>query len=418
MGITIAYRGRLADLARIEDFEDRLLDLALEVGGQAQIWRSQADDDPRRMVRGVLLNLAPGQETASLLISPEGWLLGLTDIEDAERGTLTEPPWCFVKTQFGPLEGHVALVEMLAVLRREFLPDLEISDDGGYYPTRDLGELIRRHSLLNRTMEGLAKGLRQGGLSREAAEDPDLMLRHIERIAAVVHRTLQRPPEHPPVAFPEGETDPEALEPLWDEMFKHNRRQQERLQRALEERRSQGEEDETAFEGALDDLGLATPDEEEPGPAGESWAEDDVESFAEPEPADSEDLFEEKEERHPLLQRAMDLLQHLHTVFRHTDEQFAPALHTLFQGAGDVMGGLVQALTRHGEVEADDHGLRVTQLKRALRGAAFAWGALFPLRPAVSAEQFDELHRTLEQLKQDVFHELARLRAEQEGGAS
>src|SRR5438034_11628882 len=37
MGITIAYRGRLVDLARIEDFEDRLLDLALEVGGLAQI---------------------------------------------------------------------------------------------------------------------------------------------------------------------------------------------------------------------------------------------------------------------------------------------------------------------------------------------------------------------------------------------
>jgi hypothetical protein len=26
MGVTIAYRGRLADLTRIEDFEDRLLD--------------------------------------------------------------------------------------------------------------------------------------------------------------------------------------------------------------------------------------------------------------------------------------------------------------------------------------------------------------------------------------------------------
>ena len=36
MGITVAYRGRLADLTRIEDFEDRLLDFALEVGGLAR----------------------------------------------------------------------------------------------------------------------------------------------------------------------------------------------------------------------------------------------------------------------------------------------------------------------------------------------------------------------------------------------
>ena len=83
----------------------------------AQIWRSWADDNPERMVRGVILGIAPGQESTSLLLSPEGWLIGLTDIEDAEEGRLKEPPWCFVKTQFGPVEGHVALVEMLTALK-------------------------------------------------------------------------------------------------------------------------------------------------------------------------------------------------------------------------------------------------------------------------------------------------------------
>ena len=148
MGVTIAYRGRLADLTRIEDFEDRLVDFALEIGGLARIWRSWADDNPERMVRGVILDLAPGQESTSLLLSPEGWLIGLTDIQDAEDGRLKEPPWCLTKTQFGPVEGHVALVEMLAALKREFLPDLEVSDDGGYWETRDLAELVRKRALI------------------------------------------------------------------------------------------------------------------------------------------------------------------------------------------------------------------------------------------------------------------------------
>jgi hypothetical protein len=65
------------------------------------------------MVRGVLAHIDPGQETTSLLISPEGWLVNLFEIEDAERGVHKEPPWCFVKTQFGPVESHVALIEML-----------------------------------------------------------------------------------------------------------------------------------------------------------------------------------------------------------------------------------------------------------------------------------------------------------------
>ncbi len=416
MGISIGYRGRLPDLARVEDFEDRLLDFALEVGGLAQVWRSHADDCPRRVVRGLILHLAPGQEATSLLLSPEGWLVGLVDIEDAERGRLTEPPWCFVKTQFGPLEGHVALVEMLAAVRREFVSDLEVSDEGGYWETRDLAELVRKRSLLGEAMEGLAEGLQRHGLSREAAEDSNILLRRVERIAARVHRILRRPAEHPPVPLPdEGEVgdrpDPDAAEGLWDEMFKHNRRQQERLQRALEDRRSSGEDEESAFEGALRDLGLEAPEEDslssdEPG-------RDDVEEpFAQP-------INPKDNDSHPLLKRAMDLLVLLHRLFRNADARFAASLRTLFQGAGDMMGGLAQALSRPDDEAAPDaYGLLVTQLKRALRGAAFARGALFPLRPALTPELFDELCRTVGQMEQDIFQEMSRLRSEHGAGDS
>jgi hypothetical protein len=112
----------------------------------------------------------------------------------------------------------------------------------------------------------------------------------------------------------------------------------------------------------------------------------------------------------------MDLLKQLHAVFRDADPCLTSELRTLFQGAGDVMGGLAQALAREDEDDRDLYGLRVTQLKRALRGAAFARGALFSLRPAASAEQFKELQGTLRQLEQDIFHELGRLRSEQREG--
>jgi hypothetical protein len=427
MGITISYRGRLADLTRIEDFEDRLLDFALEVGGLARIWRSHGDDDPQRMVRGVILDLAPGQEPTSLLIAPEGWLIGLSDIEDAERGSLPEPPWCFTKTQFGPLEGHVALVEMLAALRREFVPDLEVADEGGYWETHDLTELIRRRSAVQEAIDTMAQGLQRHGLSREAAEDQEILLRRIERIAAQVHRILRRPAEHPPVSFPEddplgGEQDPEAVEALWDELYKHNRRQQERMQRALEERRAAGEADDEAFDNAIGDLGLEIPSDDE-SELDEEWQDELDDPFAESlaiEPqVDYSDAAEpeaegpfkaEDEERHPLLQQATDFMGQLHAVFRGADSQFASSLHTLFAGAGDMVGGLAQALSERAE-DIDDHGLCITQLKRSLRGAAFARGALFSLRHA-AASQVDELIRTAGQLEQQVFQELSRARTE------
>jgi hypothetical protein len=40
MGVTILYRGSLADLSRVEDFEDRVVDLALAIGGNPQLKRS------------------------------------------------------------------------------------------------------------------------------------------------------------------------------------------------------------------------------------------------------------------------------------------------------------------------------------------------------------------------------------------
>ena len=43
MGSTISYRGRMADLTRIEDFEDRVLDLALEVDIFDQLSRLRSE---------------------------------------------------------------------------------------------------------------------------------------------------------------------------------------------------------------------------------------------------------------------------------------------------------------------------------------------------------------------------------------
>jgi hypothetical protein len=430
MGITIAYRGRLTDLTRVEDFEDRLVDFALEVGGQVRIWRTWADDNPARVVRGVILDLAPGQESTSLLLSPEGWLINLTEIEDAENGRLKELPWCFVKTQFGPVEGHVALVEMFAALKREFLHDLEVSDEGGYWETRDVAELVRRRELIRQAIDGLAEGLRRHGLSREAAEDPSILLRHVERVAEQVHRKLRRPAEHAPVEIGDdddfgGAADPEATEKLWDELAKQNRRQQERLQRALEERLSRGLDHETAFREALREIVPGLPDEEtersdepwrddEPPPFGESFADEAARQGAGFPVADGDESEAKEEERHPLLQRAMDLLVRLDTLFRDRAPRSAPALGTLFQGAGDAMGGLAQALGLRDD-DGEDYGLCVVQLKRALRGAAFARGALFPLRSVLSREQFDELFHTLQQMETDIVSELGKVRSEHRG---
>jgi hypothetical protein len=456
MGITVSYRGRIADFDRIEDFEDRVLDLVLDLGGTAQIWRSSADHDPKRMVRGVLAHIDPGQETTSLLIAPEGWLVNLFEIEDAERGVHKEPPWCFIKTQFGPVESHVALIEMLAALKQEFFPDLEVLDEGGYWETRDLAELTRRHSFLKAAIEGMAEGLQQHGLTAEAAEDPEILMERVKRIAAKVHATLRRPSEHPPAVMPGDDDennwppDPEKVEAEWDAIFLEQRRKEERMTRAIEERQHAGEDIDEAFENSLRDIGTPVPgdemlplggeeeddaDEQQPewkddlfaalddsdGDDAEAWkksaADDEADSGTEP-----VDEFERR--THPLVRRAMDLMLRLREIVdRGEGERLNPAEFALFNGAGDVMGGLSQAMCEWGDDEDEENephaiGLRIVQLKRALRGAAFARGAVFQLRDTIAQPERNELHDTLVGLQQEMFEELGRLRAALRPGTS
>ncbi len=403
MGVTIHYRGSLADLGRVEDFEDRVIDLALVVGGDCRVWRSADEQDTSRVVRGLILDLAPGQESTSLLISPEGWLIGLMEIEDAERGVLTEKPWCWVETQFGPIEGHVALVELLTALKAEFMPDLEVSDESGYWERRDVAILRQKMEFLGRAISTLTAALENDRLSPEAAEDPEILATRIERLARKVHETLSRPAEHAPVRFPENETgvpsDPAENEARWDELYRENRRKQERMERVMEEQLIRGEDAREALEAAIEDVvpPIDWDDDAEQDGDRSAVAEliaelnESSRAAAEDEPwqegvsewgrPDDEDDAFERMERHPLQQQATNLLLAFHNLAERVGER-SPSIDMLMRNAMEVTGGLAQVMPLPPVYEMDDSdvGLSLVQLKRALRGAGFMRGALFLLR--------------------------------------
>ena len=75
----------------------------------------------------------------------------------------------------------------------------------------------------------------------------------------------------------------------------------------------------------------------------------------------------------------------------------------------ELSGGLAQATGM--EEDGFGAGLAVVQLKRSLRGAAFAIGA-FPLRAdgLLDDAVFKELRATLQALQNDVYDELRRRR--------
>ncbi|MEX2315711.1 MAG: hypothetical protein WD669_01075 [Pirellulales bacterium] len=443
MGVTIHYRGSLADLGRVEDFEDRVIDLALAVGGNVRLWRSADKADNSRMMRGLILDLAPGQDTTSLLVSPEGWFTSLFEIEDAAKGRLSEPSWVFVKTQFGPIEGHVALVELLDAIKKEFAPNLEVEDEGNYWQNRDVHELRQKIEFLNHATDVFTAALEGDRLSSEAREDPEILATRIERIARKVHETISRPAEHPPVHFPDDGAPPDAAEneARWDEMFNHNRRNQERMSRVIDEKTLGGDDSEAAFHDAIEEV-IAPFDwmeDDEPSEerrevldridelneasraAVEEAEETDSEPWQESLPAeagingdddDADDPFG-RTERDPLQQQTTNLLMSFYDLAERLGER-TQSVDILMRSAMEITGGLAQVLPLPPPYEIDDTeaGLSLVQLKRALRGAAFVRGAFFLLRDekAVDDDEFKKYMNESDAISKQIVEMIRSIR--------
>jgi hypothetical protein len=457
MALTVYYRGRLDDLDRLDDLEDRVLDVALELGAMVHVIREASKTEPRRVVRGVRIDLAPGLETVSLLFSPEGWLINLCEVDEVLLASPDEQPWCRVDAQFSSVEGHVALIELLDALKKQYMPDLEVRDEGGYWDSRDASLLGKKIDGLPGAVDGLAEGLASRGLSSDATEDALPLPSRIERIKQQVHQTLARPPEHPPVLFDDDEftADDSTIgdEAQWDAIFKENRRKQERIHRAIETNMQRGDDTRDAFNNALRDEGIidlpgepsisdelseidewiaaeANNDEQGDEPWRESLPEsqfeddlDDDEFDFEADDEDDEDSSEPfRRRRHPLQKQSMDLTLRLHDIASSAESRLSDGssvrpsnhIYTLMGGAGEIGGGLAQALSGR---PFDCVGLCVVQLKRALRGAAFVRSALPPLRAegVLDETTFNELRETVEQMRADMFYELSQARAHWRG---
>lgn len=410
MGVTIHYRGTIDDISQVETMEDRFLDLIFSLGGRATLWRSFADHDSSRVVRGLIVNLEPGQDTFSLLISPEGHLTPLFQINDAEKAPLDEPPSCFVKTQFGSLQGHVAVVHLLDALRQRFFSNLEVSDEGEYYQSRDVDQLAQKRQFLPSAVESMADGLREHGLSAEATEDPGILAVRIERIAALVHQKIHADRQRPS-RDTEGEQGVNWNEPsleeeadTMDRLRRQNDLRSERMIRRIAEATASGLSAEAAFELAFTEEGLPIPAREVDEPWDSAPSEPWTESLPSHPFADADEHSLRSD--HPAVTEAQAFLMQVMDL-GHGDANRSSFVSMLTRASLDMVGGLAQAT--HGESGDNiQRALAITQLKRALSGHAYARGAIFGLRSekAITGDQSNQLHEQLQSLLAKI-HELS-----------
>jgi hypothetical protein len=361
-----------------------------------------------------------------LLVSPEGHLTPLLQIQEAEEIPFDEPPCCFVKTQFGSLQGHIAIVHLLDALQQRFFSNLQVSDEGGYYENRDVGYLAQKMQILRSAIQSMSEGVKHYGLSPEASEDPSILAKRIERIAALVQQSIfgekqgiseskedRQQDDDPDETYrePSLEEEVEAM----DRLRRKNDLRSERMHRRITESYASGMSIEDAFAQAMREEGFSIPERDSDDPDTPVAFETDSEDWGETDSADSleddDESFVDQERGipgtdHPAVEQVK---QFLDQVMNLDPEDYGESTYfsVLTRGGLEMLGGIVQATCDEGDIEdgdGEDHLARawaISQLKRALSGLAYARGAVFGLRSeeiisdSLARELFEQLESIL-----------------------
>lgn len=406
MSITIHYHGTLDDIQQVESMEDRLIDLAFSLGGRATLWRSFASHDPARIIRGLFIQLEPGQEPLSLLVSPEGHLTPLHEVKQAENEPFTEPPYCFIKSQFGSLHGHIAIIHLLDAIQQRFCSNLVVHDESEYFQHRDLQRLEQQRQKLQSLLDTIADAFEADGLSPEAAEDPDILATRLERIAALIHQKVHADPTPIPLtntdSHSQESTDSSTLEDELDSngrIQRQNDRRLERMTRRIAEATAAGLSTHEAFDQAIQEEGLPIPPSQttNPPPLIDSTTPSTTPSTT---------------HQHP----AIDQAQAFYLQISHLPDRLShPSLFAsvLAKASLDMLGGILQA-THQDLATPASRALAITQLKRALSAHAYARGAIFGMRSEKAIDEtlatnlWDQLRsllNTIHHLSENAWNE-------------
>ncbi len=147
MGIVIHYKGRINKVGEIENFVDEISDISKELG-----WGFRIIDDSDKQLNGIILQPHEDCEPVSFLFDNGGRLHSI--------GSLLFDDWnknfaffASTKTQFAPLDVHIAIIKLLKYIKSKYINDLEVTDEADYWDTMDEAVLKEKMEFLGSKIE-------------------------------------------------------------------------------------------------------------------------------------------------------------------------------------------------------------------------------------------------------------------------
>ncbi len=154
MGITIYYQGKLNRPDLADAFCEELPDIAETMEWKYTLITDEPDSKPFP-VKGIIISPHEKSEPLVFTFDPEGFLRNAFMLQFLDE----EPDLTWynhTKTQFAPIDVHIAIVKLLKYLQQKYIENLKVTDEGSYWETGDAGLLKKKMDFLNAKMDELA----------------------------------------------------------------------------------------------------------------------------------------------------------------------------------------------------------------------------------------------------------------------
>ena len=153
MGITIHYRGKLNSIDLIEPFCEELKNISIEIEWDYNCFDFDKTKD-QIPLKGLFIKPHKSAEILQFMVDQSGNLRNsflVEQVHDESASTFFN----HIKTQYAPIEIHIAVIKLLKYLQKKYVCNLEVWDEGHYWETGNSEILIEKFRFLNEAMDQL-----------------------------------------------------------------------------------------------------------------------------------------------------------------------------------------------------------------------------------------------------------------------
>lgn len=191
MGITIHYKGKLNKPDLLNTFCDEIEDIAKDMNWSLNTLSNDLNKpnssylDENGQIKGHIplkgLNviLHPKAEPLSFLFDKNGNLKNLLMMTFKNEKEL-EGSYIFIKTQFAPIEIHITIIKLLEYIKKKYISNLEVIDEGNYWETHDAKILEEKFSFINKKIDQLSNIFSE--IKVDSTDTSETILRKIENV--------------------------------------------------------------------------------------------------------------------------------------------------------------------------------------------------------------------------------------------